>query len=754
MTETTVPSLADLALQYGTIDKGQYQKITALHASNAKKNSPQDYETILINQGLATGYQIGLLTLIREFYIIRKKGETFGKIVIEKGFATQEEVDKALEFQRKEFQRAKVKKLIGDILVETEVITEKQKNSILKEQSFIEQQAEEIISKKEPPEKPPKKEVQLSEYEEQFLKIKALDLEFAAAVVEKKFAVQKDVKSAQDAQAESFEKNNVINNLGTIMVKMNTLSVDQMNIVLEEQERHEEAAAAKALFKEQNLVLSISEDNMEARVKIAEKPTEPITLAMIKQSLEDQKVTSGIYPDAIIEVHLQEGDKEFTVAYQDGSEELIKAKHTAFIGGTKQGKTTQAKKGDIIVEEEVTTPAYDKTDIFGKTRSTQDPGKDFTFRSGPGTKITEKGAKIVAVKSGALFVSIARKLYINPTVHVLEDMDFRYGASPEPYAQLHISGILTGAFPVTAGMIKAIEIRGATIKVLGDIHVDVGITDSTIESHGNIRARYIHNCNIQTFGNIHVQNEIYDSTIYSAGKVDSDQCRVISSKVYAKQGIVLAGAGSQTTGACTLCAGSEHALLAYNRIRSGEIDELMQEVNELEKQKEDLTFGSKKIFQKMIELKMFHDHAKEKQQLLVKEFNAKKEQINKENKKNLISLIKNFEKRMGESVKSIKEYNLEKKKCDLEIKKLESQIALLKKNNEKKILTLEQDIYSFYEWARSQKSNCEIKILKKIFQGTVLKSTYAEKKTKTDIEKFCATEVRDKGAAQIKITPS
>ena len=68
-----------------------------------------DYARLLLGQKFATRYQIGLLKLIQEYYIVKKRGEEFGKIAIEKGFATQLDVQKALEFQKKEFKRARMK---------------------------------------------------------------------------------------------------------------------------------------------------------------------------------------------------------------------------------------------------------------------------------------------------------------------------------------------------------------------------------------------------------------------------------------------------------------------------------------------------------------------------------------------------------------------------------------------------------------------------------------------------------------------
>lgn len=134
--EKQILSLPELARQYGTITAEQFKQINQLYSRKQQQEDSVDWAELMLKQRFATIYQVGLLKLIQEYMILKKRGEEFGKIAIEKGFATSEDVNKALEFQKKEFKRAKIKKLIGDILVESRVITVKQKNTILKEQTF------------------------------------------------------------------------------------------------------------------------------------------------------------------------------------------------------------------------------------------------------------------------------------------------------------------------------------------------------------------------------------------------------------------------------------------------------------------------------------------------------------------------------------------------------------------------------------------------------------------------------------------
>jgi len=296
-----IPTLASLALQYGTIDQQQYRHLTALHAQKEKEKSPMDYTGLLLSQKFATKYQIGLLKLIQEYYIVKKRGEEFGKFAIEKGFATQVDVEKALELQKKEFKRARVKKLIGDILVESRVITAKQKNSILKEQLVLEQRANTIFSSKPvnqksagtldqemksqdlPDDSNLPDDSELSDYEKKFLKVKVLDKEFAARVTEKGLASEREVMIAQRAQEEEFKKENTLKLLGDIMVTMAFITEEQKNIILKDQNRSNKDLDNKE--KDLPIEVIISPDKMIARVKIDKNALPPNYCATIKSRL-------------------------------------------------------------------------------------------------------------------------------------------------------------------------------------------------------------------------------------------------------------------------------------------------------------------------------------------------------------------------------------------------------------------------------------------------------------------------------------
>lgn len=735
-----IPSLPELALQYGTISTEQFASLNRLSAFKKSQGSPPDFERLLLSQKFATQYQVGLLKLIREYMVIKKRGEEFGKIAIEKGFAIQSDIDKALEYQKMEFKRAKARILIGDILVESQVISIKQKHAILKQQTFLDTAAEEIFASYQADDTVSLKKQQtdskinLSGYEKQFLHIQVLDQEFAASVIEKSLASEREVKIAQKVQEDEFEKEKKIRILGDIMVELKFLTEKQKTLILKEQGRIEET---QIHADEPAILLTVSPDQMEALVQIKTDKS-PVSLQDIKQALTEGNIRYGVYPDVILQCNLDMENTEFIAAKQDFSLELIKAKKAMYHFDTRKIDTEIKKKGAALVEQRIGTDTYLKKDLFGNNIE-QTKGHDFTFKCGSGTRLSKDRTKAFAAKTGFPSLSIERKLYIHPLVNVLEDADLKYGPL-EMYANINISGVLTGAYPVTAGKITAREIRGATIEAIGSVRSQIGMTDSIIAAQGDIHARYLHHCKIETFGNVYVENEIIDSQVFCSGKIDSKGCRVVSSSLYAKNGITLAGVGNSRTKRCVLGAGTEHHILEKARQITMDIKAIRQQLDDLSEKINEQHHFSKKTFQKMIELKIFHDRAKTKKQKLSEEFKKRRDSLKKEKLKNIVTLINNFEKRIAASISSLKELNEIKKKYEKEKEKLERKRKRLEPKIKRETSELKIDLFAFFEWARKQQRCSEIKISGTVFQGTLIKGVFSSLEIKKNLNQLSSVE--------------
>lgn len=745
-TINNIPSIPELAVQYGTITKEQFDQVIKLYNQKQRQGIDPDYGDIILQLKIATSYQVGLLKLIQEYLILKKSGEEFGKIAIKKGYATPADVKNALEHQKREFKKAKRKKLIGDILVEGRVITTKQKNTILKEQSLLEKQTDKILGKDKITKEKTKqkntqssKDISITNYEKQFLKIKVLDKEFAAIVLEKGFSSKQQVYEAQTIQEEEFEKERRLRTLGDIMVSLKFISEGQKNLILEEQSHLNQKNSSDVT---PNINVLVNKDRTEAKIQV--KKIDTICLDDIKNELKTHKIKSGVFPDPVLQCNIDMKNSEFIIARQGVPCELQQNSKAKYYFDIKNPNQESFNMGSAIAQQEFDPDSYVKKDLFGKDIK-HSRGNDMTFRCGFGTRLSKDKTKAVAGKSGFPSLSIERKLFIHPVVNVLEDADLKYGAL-ENYGHLKILGILTGAYPIKAGSILAREIRGANITAIGNVKSQIGITESFIDAQGDIHARYIHGSVILCFGDIYVDHEIIDSKIFCSGKIKSGKCRIISTDLYAKKGIDLAGAGNNRTRPCILAAGTEHHLLEKEKLINLEIKAIYSQLEELKDQIINQELLSKKTFQKMVELKIFHDRAKKKKKAITIEFNKRKKSLSKEKLKNIVSLVNNFQERMDSSIKSLKKLNAEKKKSDSKKNMFEKKYQSLEKRIHKETREHKTDLKMFFEWAKGQENIPRIKINYGVSAGTIFKGIYSGLEAKEDTNKsFTIYEKKSSG---------
>lgn len=661
-----IPTLPDLALKYGTISKDQHDYLIKLFTF---KKERVDYEALLRDEGMATPYQLGLLKLIQEYQIIRKSGEEFGKIAIGKGLATDVDINQALKMQKKEFKKSRQKKLIGDILVETRILTTKQKDLILKEQALF----------------------------------------------------------TKHDYGLSREKN-----------KPSEIA---------------EEGRGQSPVKQFEISIIVSSDSMTAWLERGAPDETAITLEQIKNAVMADGIVNGVYPDPFIQCFLDAGVDKFPVARVERYDFLMpQNRFFVYIIG-ENGKPLEKKQGEVLIEQADASLKTQIKNVYGESVPPA-AGNDFPVRCGGNTRWSRDKLKILAAKPGRPSFSAAQKVFVHPVVHVLEDADYRYGPI-DPYADLSVSGTITGAYPVTTGKLSAGEIRGANIDAIGDIHIRVGITDATIRAEGDLHVRYVHNSIIETFGNVYVENEIIDAQIRCGGKFESPKCRVISSRIYAKGGVVLSGVGSERSKPSTIVAGGEHLAIARSVTILDKMNDIYSKLEILKEEKQDRAFQAEKIFQKMIELKTFHDKAKKKKDALLSEHDKKKGHINKKILTNIQKLILSYDRQMNSSLASLKTMNDSKKEHDTFVEELENKIAVFTTQVEKEILSHEKTLFAYLEKAKEKIGDANIDVKGKAYAGTVLGGVYQSLSISDDKSGFKVKEVLGQGPLpELQFTPA
>ena len=145
----------------------------------------------------------------------------------------------------------------------------------------------------------------------------------------------------------------------------------------------------------------------------------------------------------------------------------------------------------------------------------------------------------------------------------------------------------------------------------------------------------------------------------------------------------------------------------------------------------------------MIELKIFHDRAKNKKRILAMEFKKNRDHFKKAKLKNIVKLISTFETRVEKSVASLKEINKTKKLHDQKKAALEKKINSLTPKTNAAIKTLEEKLFLFFEWTRYQENISKIEITGKVFPGTNFSGVYSSIKIESSMENFSILEISD-----------
>ncbi|MBL7180562.1 MAG: DUF342 domain-containing protein [Desulfobacterales bacterium] len=129
--------IGKLAVKYRFASVEQIKK--ALWIKERKKQDGQELllGEILVDQGILSISQLDFLHSVQKMMETRKSDSDFEIIAVKNDFATQEEIDRAVKEQKRVFNETKTVKVIGDILVESGVLTAQQRDAILIRQKHL-----------------------------------------------------------------------------------------------------------------------------------------------------------------------------------------------------------------------------------------------------------------------------------------------------------------------------------------------------------------------------------------------------------------------------------------------------------------------------------------------------------------------------------------------------------------------------------------------------------------------------------------
>ncbi|TWI70328.1 uncharacterized protein (DUF342 family) [Desulfobotulus alkaliphilus] len=130
-------AIARMALQYNFIHTEQLQSAIGQWTADQGSHKPRKLSQILMDLGFVSRKQISLLHATQLFHETRQMDQLFGRLCLIHNFCSKEEVLRGLDTQLAKFKRNRTIKLLGNILVEENILTHDQMFSLLREQKRI-----------------------------------------------------------------------------------------------------------------------------------------------------------------------------------------------------------------------------------------------------------------------------------------------------------------------------------------------------------------------------------------------------------------------------------------------------------------------------------------------------------------------------------------------------------------------------------------------------------------------------------------
>ncbi len=360
------------------------------------------------------------------------------------------------------------------------------------------------------------------------------------------------------------------------------------------------------------VVLTVSDDAMEAYITLGGEDCLDIALDEIKKIIAQEQIKYGLVEDDLITGYLQKDQalsEPLRIAQgkipEPGKDDKVKYYFDTdpFKVGTltEKGNMDWKNHGDIpqVKEEELLAeivPGCDGKagmDVFGRPVEPQQIDK-IKLSKGKGVEKSEDGLKFYAKIVGTPQVSYVGELSVSPVYEIDGDVGIETGHI-EFFGHIEVKGTVHEGYRVKGKSLRADEIAGADIDIEDEIIVIGGIFNIDLKTAGSVKAHHIHRAKIYAKGDVSVGKEIIDCEIETGGKCTVDGGRILSSEVSAKKGIQAGDIGSDAASPSILVVGIDEAvkkelanLRKQKKILEKEEAELKKTTGELKERSEEI----------------------------------------------------------------------------------------------------------------------------------------------------------------------
>ncbi|KPA11029.1 protein containing DUF342 [Candidatus Magnetomorum sp. HK-1] len=449
---------------------------------------------ILTKQGMmTTAYRDAILSRQKRIDV-KYQDSSFGAVAIKMGLATRDQIDDALATQQKIFSMTNKLQLLGNILVDKNVLTNAQTRQILIHQKDLKNLAEQ--------------------------------------------------REQERISSRKTKKKNKEKNGKTRFVDVQ----DYINIIVTKDHLEARILPIKNLPEDTNLddiLFVLSEKNIKYGVVNHYHIRTYLKNPLLQKSpwliAHGKKPTPPEHPSIIY------GFKSMLDNISLRSKKSIE--HLAF------EKWPKAKKGDILAKRVPGISGVPGISVYAEIIDIDIP-KEVQLISGFGTQLSEDGNQLIASREGLISSYMRNKICVLPEKYIEGDLvqnkePFRFKGV------LRVSGVIKGKHPIKSTIIFAGGIENTQIHSETDIIVFGDILNARINAKGHVVARNILNSKIDAFGHVVAKNDIDSSSVISSGQVSVIDGNVKNTKIDAYQGIFAFSISSESDDICTLSVGQD-----------------------------------------------------------------------------------------------------------------------------------------------------------------------------------------------------
>lgn len=207
-----------------------------------------------------------------------------------------------------------------------------------------------------------------------------------------------------------------------------------------------------------------------------------------------------------------------------------------------RGEIPFVSEGGVLAEKIPAKEGKDGVSVFGEAIP-YIKAKDMAFILGKGVRLSRDGLKVLSEVNGNPKVKPTGELSVNDSYFIEGDVDYTTGHVKFD-KNVFIRGAIKSGFRVEAIDVVANAIDGGIVKAQGDVFIQNGATESVIEAKGNIKAGFMHRSKAACMGNMTVVKEIVDTEILIEGAFEMSRGSVYSSAITAKGGARIYNVGS------------------------------------------------------------------------------------------------------------------------------------------------------------------------------------------------------------------